>query len=84
MLRSIRTVIVDEIHSVAANKRGSHLALTLERLTHIAEEPVQRVGLSATVRPISANAVCWSGRARTATTRTGRRGARSWTPGTAG
>src|SRR5580704_1632457 len=54
MLRSTRTVIVDEIHSVAANKRGSHLALTLERLTHIAEEPVQRVGLSATVRPISA------------------------------
>jgi ATP-dependent helicase Lhr and Lhr-like helicase len=54
MLRSTRTVIVDEIHSVAANKRGSHLALTLERLTHVAEEPVQRVGLSATVRPISA------------------------------
>src|SRR5580692_7029335 len=54
MLRGTRTVIVDEIHSVAANKRGSHLALTLERLAHIAEEPVQRVGLSATVRPISA------------------------------
>jgi ATP-dependent helicase Lhr and Lhr-like helicase len=54
MLRGTRTVIVDEIHSVAANKRGSHLALTLERLTHVAEEPVQRVGLSATVRPISA------------------------------
>jgi ATP-dependent Lhr-like helicase len=53
MLRGTRTVIVDEIHSVAGNKRGSHLALTLERLTHIAEEPVQRVGLSATVRPIS-------------------------------
>ncbi len=54
MLRGTRTVIVDEIHSVAANKRGSHLALTLERLTHVADEPVQRVGLSATVRPISA------------------------------
>src|ERR1700733_3684910 len=54
MLRATRTVIVDEIHSVAANKRGSHLALTLERLTHVAAEPVQRVGLSATVRPISA------------------------------
>jgi ATP-dependent helicase Lhr and Lhr-like helicase len=52
MLRGTRTVIVDEIHSVAANKRGSHLALTLERLTHVAEGPVQRVGLSATVRPI--------------------------------
>ncbi|HLK79554.1 MAG TPA: DEAD/DEAH box helicase [Streptosporangiaceae bacterium] len=54
MLRGTRTVIVDEIHSVAGNKRGSHLALTMERLSHIAEEPVQRVGLSATVRPISA------------------------------
>jgi len=38
---------VDEIHAVAANKRGSHLALTLERLRHVAAEPVQRVGLSA-------------------------------------
>ena len=54
MLRATRTVIVDEIHSVAANKRGSHLALTLERLAHVADGPVQRVGLSATVRPISA------------------------------
>ena len=52
MLRSARTVIVDEIHAVAGNKRGSHLALTLERLAHVAEEPVQRVGLSATQRPI--------------------------------
>jgi ATP-dependent helicase Lhr and Lhr-like helicase len=54
MLHATRTVIVDEIHSVASNKRGSHLALTLERLAHVAEGPVQRVGLSATVRPISA------------------------------
>jgi len=52
MLRSTRTVIVDEIHAVASNKRGSHLALTLERLAHVAEQPVQRVGLSATQRPI--------------------------------
>ena len=52
MLRSTKTVIVDEIHAVAANKRGSHLALTLERLAHVADEPVQRVGLSATQRPI--------------------------------
>src|SRR5208282_2920544 len=52
MLRAARTVIVDEIHAVAGNKRGSHLALTLERLAHVAEEPVQRVGLSATQRPI--------------------------------
>ncbi len=54
MLRGAQTVIVDEIHSVAGNKRGSHLALTLERLAHVAEEPVQRVGLSATVRPLGA------------------------------
>ncbi|HEV2451774.1 MAG TPA: DEAD/DEAH box helicase [Streptosporangiaceae bacterium] len=52
MLRSVRTVIVDEIHAVAGNKRGSHLALTLERLSHVAEAPLQRIGLSATQRPI--------------------------------
>jgi ATP-dependent Lhr-like helicase len=52
MLRSARTVIVDEIHAVAGNKRGSHLTLTLERLAHVAEQPLQRVGLSATQRPI--------------------------------
>ena len=52
MLRSARTVIVDEIHAVAGNKRGSHLTLTLERLAHVADQPVQRVGLSATQRPI--------------------------------
>jgi ATP-dependent Lhr-like helicase len=52
MLRATRTVIVDEIHAVASNKRGSHLALTLERLAHVADGPVQRVGLSATQRPI--------------------------------
>jgi len=54
MLRNVRTVIVDEIHAVAGNKRGSHLALTLERVGHVAESPVQRVGLSATQRPIEA------------------------------
>jgi ATP-dependent helicase Lhr and Lhr-like helicase len=52
MLRGVRTVIVDEIHAVAGNKRGSHLSITLERLTHLADGPVQRVGLSATQRPI--------------------------------
>ena len=54
MLASARTVIVDEIHAVAGNKRGSHLALTLERLEHVAAQPVQRIGLSATQRPIEA------------------------------
>ncbi|HEY2408947.1 MAG TPA: DEAD/DEAH box helicase [Polyangiaceae bacterium] len=51
-LRHVRTVIVDEIHAVARDKRGSHLALTLERLEHVARERPQRVGLSATQRPI--------------------------------
>jgi ATP-dependent Lhr-like helicase len=54
MLRATTTVIVDEIHAVAGNKRGSHLALTLERLQHVAEQPIQRIGLSATQRPIEA------------------------------
>src|SRR5580704_3661196 len=54
MLASVGTVIVDEIHAVAGNKRGSHLALTLERLQHVAEPPIQRIGLSATQRPIEA------------------------------
>jgi ATP-dependent Lhr-like helicase len=52
MLRSVRTVIVDEIHAVAGNKRGSHLSVTLERLDHLTEGRLQRVGLSATQRPI--------------------------------
>src|SRR3954467_723388 len=52
MLRSVRTVIVDEIHAVVDSRRGAHLALTLERLSHVADQPVQRIGLSATVKPI--------------------------------
>jgi ATP-dependent Lhr-like helicase len=52
MLRGVRTVIVDEIHAVAATKRGAHLALSLERLEAIAETPPQRIGLSATQRPL--------------------------------
>ena len=51
-LRGVRTVILDEVHAVAATKRGSHLALSLERLDELLEAPAQRVGLSATVRPI--------------------------------
>ncbi|HEX6232206.1 MAG TPA: ATP-dependent helicase [Jiangellaceae bacterium] len=52
-LRSVRTVIVDEVHAVAGNKRGAHLALTLERLDALLPKPAQRIGLSATVRPIA-------------------------------
>ena len=52
MLQEVETVIVDEIHAVAGNKRGSHLALTLERLAYVADKPPQRIGLSATQRPI--------------------------------
>jgi ATP-dependent Lhr-like helicase len=52
MLRSVRTVIVDEIHAVARDKRGSHLALTLARLDALIGRRPQRIGLSATQRPI--------------------------------
>ena len=51
-LASARTVIVDEIHALAPNKRGSHLALSLERLEHITGNRLTRVGLSATQKPI--------------------------------
>src|ERR671934_1880408 len=50
-LRSVETVIVDEVHAVAGTKRGAHLAVSLERLERLVEKPMQRVGLSATVRP---------------------------------
>ncbi|WP_417563834.1 DEAD/DEAH box helicase [Microbacterium sp.] len=51
-LRGVDTVIVDEVHAVAATKRGAHLAVSLERLDDLLERPAQRIGLSATVRPI--------------------------------
>ena len=51
-LRGIETVILDEVHAVAGTKRGAHLALSLERLERLVESPFQRIGLSATQRPM--------------------------------
>jgi ATP-dependent Lhr-like helicase len=51
-LRGVETVIVDEVHAMVATKRGAHLALSLERLDALLERPAQRIGLSATVRPL--------------------------------
>ena len=51
-LLGVETVIVDEVHAVSGTKRGAHLALTLERLDALLDKPAQRIGLSATVRPI--------------------------------
>ncbi len=51
-LRGVRTVIVDEIHAVVGTKRGAHLAVSLERLDELVPAPAQRIGLSATVRPV--------------------------------
>jgi len=58
MLWTVRTVIVDELHAVLETRRGAHLALSLERLAHVASGPVQRIGLSATVEPID-EAAAW-------------------------
>src|SRR3954447_20068780 len=51
-LRGVETVILDEVHAVAGTKRGAHLALSLERLDALLDRPAQRIGLSATVRPV--------------------------------
>jgi ATP-dependent Lhr-like helicase len=51
-LRGVDTVIVDEVHAVCATKRGAHLALSLDRLDALLDQPAQRIGLSATVRPV--------------------------------
>jgi ATP-dependent Lhr-like helicase len=52
LLRTVRTLIVDEIHAVADDKRGTHLALSLERLEALTAQPLTRIGLSATQKPI--------------------------------
>ncbi|MDX1884138.1 ATP-dependent helicase [Mycolicibacterium sp. 120270] len=64
-LASVQTVIVDEVHAVAATKRGAHLALSLERLDQLLDKPAQRIGLSATVRPPEEVARFLSGQAPT-------------------
>ncbi|HEY3461818.1 MAG TPA: DEAD/DEAH box helicase, partial [Gaiellaceae bacterium] len=52
LLRSVDTLILDEVHAVAGTKRGAHLALSVERLEALAAQPPQRIGLSATQRPL--------------------------------
>src|SRR5213596_3489998 len=51
-LRSVETLILDEVHAVAGTKRGAHLALSVERLQRLTDKPIQRIGLSATQRPL--------------------------------
>ena len=63
-LAGVETVIVDEVHALAGSKRGAHLALSLERLDALLERPAQRVGLSATVRPVE-DVARWLGGAGT-------------------
>src|SRR5437867_9378994 len=53
LLATVRTLIVDEIHAVVGNRRGSHLALSMERLAALVQKPLQRIGLSATQKPIN-------------------------------
>ncbi|MET0935946.1 MAG: DEAD/DEAH box helicase [Luteibacter sp.] len=63
MLKDVREVIVDEIHAVAASKRGSHMALSLERLESLAQRRITRIGLSATQKPIEKVAAFLTGNA---------------------
>src|SRR5438045_4263931 len=52
LLKSVETLILDEVHAVAGTKRGAHLALSVERLERLVDAPIQRVGPSATQRPL--------------------------------
>ncbi|MEK9660054.1 MAG: DEAD/DEAH box helicase, partial [Chloroflexota bacterium] len=62
-LAGVRTLILDELHALAPNKRGAHLALSVERLCALAERPVTRIGLSATQKPIETVAAFLTGQA---------------------
>ncbi len=68
MLSTVECVICDELHAILDSKRGVHLALSLERLDELCGRPVQRIGLSATVRPLETAAAFLSGSARPAAT----------------
>ena len=72
-------MIVDEVHAVAGTKRGAHMAVSLDRLDELLERPAQRIGLSATVRPIEevAPSSAASGRSRWSRRRRRRRGTSS-------
>jgi ATP-dependent Lhr-like helicase len=61
MLKTVRSVIVDEIHALAGNKRGAHLALSLERLSQLCDRPPVRIGISATQKPIEDMALFLTG-----------------------
>ncbi|HKQ88374.1 MAG TPA: DEAD/DEAH box helicase [Candidatus Acidoferrales bacterium] len=75
ILKTVETVIVDEIHAVADDKRGAHLALSLERLEHLASAPPVRIGLSATQKPLElvAQFLTGSGRAEPEVVQIGQR-----------
>jgi ATP-dependent Lhr-like helicase len=64
ILHDVTTVIVDEIHAIAGDKRGAHLALSLERLDALADRPITRIGLSATQKPITTVAAFLAGAGR--------------------
>lgn len=67
LFRHVRQVVVDEVHALADSKRGADLALSLERLDDLAEQPVQRIGLSATCTPLTVAASFLAGSGRTCT-----------------
>ena len=67
LLSGVRTLIVDEIHAVVGSRRGSHLALSMERLAALVKQPLQRIGLSATQKPIDEVARFLVGKGRACT-----------------